>query len=99
DCGERRYRSVQYGRGAVVACLSFESAKRRAHRTLPLHRPRAQIGGTDPGFHHADRCDSEISHAAAGSAEARVYGGSAGNLEATGLARAARAAALAWLFV
>ena len=51
DCGkdrhrrQRRHRSDEHGRGAVVAGLSLESRRRRAHRALPLARACAEIAG------------------------------------------------------
>ena len=95
--GQRRHRSYQHGRRALVVCLPHQSDRGRPSRSEPRRRTGRAVRPEEHRLRHAGRRHAQISDGAAGAADARIHGARA---RAVGGARplsAQRAIALARL--
>ena len=72
--GERGHRSVQHGRGAVVAGLPHQSGRRHAHRAQPRRRAGRAICRQQDRLRPAGRCDAQARDAAARAADQALHG-------------------------
>ncbi len=77
--GERRHRSDERRRGAVVARLSLQSARGRAARALSRRRAGRAIRPGAVRFEHADRRHAQAPDGAAGATDAASTWSTRGN--------------------
>ena len=95
--GERGHRSVEHGRGAVVARLPHQSGRRHAYRAQSRRRAGRAIRRQQDRLRAAGRCDAQARDAAARPADARIHGARARPVGGARPARAQRAGAVARL--
>ncbi len=78
--GQRGHRSRERRCGVLVARLSLQPDRRRAHRALSLGRPWAEVRRARRGVDAPDRRHAQALGAAARAAGARVHGARARHL-------------------